>query len=261
MALTAPRDWSAISGGIVTAASLNTDLRDNLAVLSTHTHTGAAGFGATSMSGLTLAALVTLTFADQSANPDAAGELQRNGNDLLWYGSSVVNLSAADASAGTASLRTLGTTSVKAAAGNHTHVIDMSDLTPTTTESSYVAGDATNITIGYSVASGASRNVDQAVTLSTPGVIFAFATWCFQGVSGNQTFSAGLTIDGTSQVSYTGTATHTDCLTRTGSGSKQLGAGSYTINFSQANTNTGSTGNALLTLMSYGWSTITVVLA
>jgi hypothetical protein len=123
MAWTAPRDWAAISAGIVTAASLNTDVRDNLGVLSTHTHTGGdVGQGASTLSGLTLAALVTLTFANQSANPDAAGELQRNGNDLLFYGSSAVNLTAADASAGTASLRTLGTTSVKAAAGNHTHV-------------------------------------------------------------------------------------------------------------------------------------------
>ena len=126
MAWTTPRDWTdddvAVPNGIVTAAMLNTDIRDNLLVLSTHTHTGAAGMGAASMSGLTLTALGTLTFADQSANPDAAGELQRNGNDLLWYGSSVVNLTAADASAGTASLRTLGTTSVKAAAGDHTHV-------------------------------------------------------------------------------------------------------------------------------------------
>ena len=123
MGWTAPRDWSAISSGIVTASSLNTDVRDNMLVLGTHTHTGAAGFGASSMTGLTLAALVTLTFADQEENPDAAGELQRNGNDLKWYGSSVVNLTAADASAGTASLRSLGTTSVKAAAGNHTHTL------------------------------------------------------------------------------------------------------------------------------------------
>jgi hypothetical protein len=122
MAWTTPRDWTGISNDIVTAAMLNVDVRDNLGVLSTHTHTGSAGQGASSLSGLTLAALVTMTFADQSANPDAAGELQRNGNDLLWYGASVVNLTAADASAGTASLRTLGTTSVKAAAGNHTHV-------------------------------------------------------------------------------------------------------------------------------------------
>ena len=121
MAWTTPRDWTGISDDIVTAAMLNVDIRDNLTVLSTHSHTGAAGQGASSMSGVTLAALTTLTFADQSANPDAAGELQRNGNDLLWYGSSVVNLTAADASAGTASLRSLGTTAVKAAAGNPTH--------------------------------------------------------------------------------------------------------------------------------------------
>ena len=120
MAWTTPRDWTGISDDIVTAEMLNVDVRDNLLVLSTHAHSGAAGMGASSMSGLTLAALVTLTFADEGA-PDAAGELQRDGNDLKWYGSSVVNLTAADASAGTASLRSLGTTSVKAAAGNHTH--------------------------------------------------------------------------------------------------------------------------------------------
>ena len=123
MAWTAPRDWTGISNDIVTAAMLNVDVRDNLLVLSTHAHSGAAGMGASSMSGLSLAALATLTFADQSANPDAAGELQRNGNDILWYGSSVVNLTAADASAGTASLRSIGTTGVKAAAGNHTHTM------------------------------------------------------------------------------------------------------------------------------------------
>jgi len=120
----APRDWTGISGGIVTANQLNVDLRDNLNVLSTHTHTGAAGFGSSTLSGVTLAALTTLTFADQSADPDAAGELQRNGNDLLYYnGSAVVNVTQADAAADTASLRTLGTTSAKAAAGNHTHTI------------------------------------------------------------------------------------------------------------------------------------------
>ena len=123
MAWTTPRDWTGISNDIVTAAQLNVDIRDNLGVLSTHAHTGAAGQGATSMTGLTLAALVSLTFAD-TEDPDAAGELRRNGNNLLFYGSSVINLTQADASAGTASLRSLGTTSVKAAAGNHTHDVD-----------------------------------------------------------------------------------------------------------------------------------------
>ena len=149
MAWTAPRDWTAISGGIVTAASLNTDVRDNLGVLSTHTHTGAAGFGASTLSGLTLAALVTLTFADQSANPDAAGELQRNGNDLLFYGSSAVNLTAANAAAGTASLRSLSTTSTTAAAGNHTHTLSQEHYA----------------TSGYQVATHTGENVE--VTICT----------------------------------------------------------------------------------------------
>ena len=148
MAWTAPRDWTAISGGIVTAASLNTDLRDNLGVLSTHTHTGAAGMGATTMSGLTLTGLVNLTFADEGA-PTSAGELQRDGNDLKFYGSSAVNLTAADASAGTASLRTLGTTSVKAAAGNHTHTLS----------------SAHYATSGFQLASHTGENVE--VTICT----------------------------------------------------------------------------------------------
>jgi hypothetical protein len=102
--------------------------------------------GASSLSGVTLAALVTLTFADQSANPDAAGELQRNGNDLLWYGSSVVNLTAADASAGTASLRSLSTSSTTAAAGNHTHV-PASQATGATQDGYAAISDTTETTI------------------------------------------------------------------------------------------------------------------
>jgi hypothetical protein len=123
MAWTTPLDWTGITNNIVTAAQLNQQVRDNLNVLSTHAHSGAAGMGSATLSGVSLTSVGTATFADQSANPDAAGELQRNGNDLLWYGSSAVNITQADAAAGTASLRTLGTTSVKAAAGNHTHTI------------------------------------------------------------------------------------------------------------------------------------------
>ena len=157
MGWTTPRDWTGVTDGIVTAGQLNTDIRDNLLFLggtsdvtSGHTHTGAAGMGAATMSALTLTNLVTLTFADQSANPDAAGEVQRNGNDLLWYGAGVVNLTAGDASAGTASLRSLGTTSVKAAAGNHTHTISSaasgsgdSLATVTTSETDIVTHSAT----------------------------------------------------------------------------------------------------------------------
>ena len=155
MAWTAPRDWSDnsdVPDGIVTAAMLNVDVRDNLLTLSEHSHTGSAGQGASSMSGLTLAALATLTFADQSANPDAAGELQRNGNDLLFYGASVVNLTAADQASGTASLRSLSTTSTTAAAGDHTH-----------TPASEAVGEAS----GYTVTPDSETDI---VTLTaTPG--------------------------------------------------------------------------------------------
>ena len=108
------------------------------------------------MSGVTLAALVTMTFADQSANPDAAGELQRNGNDLLFYGSSLVNLTAADASAGTASLRTLGTTAVQAAAGNHTHTIS-SAASGSGDSLATVTGSETDI-VTHSATPGAAVN-------------------------------------------------------------------------------------------------------
>lgn len=124
MAWTTPLDWTGITNNIVTAANLNQQVRDNFNVLSSHGHSGAAGMGSATLSGVSLTSVGTATFADQSANPDAAGELQRNGVNLAWYnGSAVVTLTAADAAAETASLRTLSTTSTTAAAGNHTHTI------------------------------------------------------------------------------------------------------------------------------------------
>ena len=129
MAWTTPLDWTGITNNIVTAAQLNQQVRDNMNVLSTHAHSGAAGMGSSTLSAVTLASVVNMTFADQSANPDAAGELQRNGNNLLFYGSSAVNITQADAAAGTASLRPLGTGATTAAAGNHTHTITIEATT------------------------------------------------------------------------------------------------------------------------------------
>ena len=192
MAWTTPRDWTGITNDIVTAAMLNVDVRDNLNVLSTHAHSGAAGMGASSMSGLSLAALATLTFADQSANPDAAGELQRNGNDILWYGSSVVNLSAADASAGTASLRSLGTTSVKAAAGNHTHDLGAEvDQATTATEALGTGTDSLNPTHSGDqdiAANTESGNIlTRAFTTTDDDVVWAVAAGFLYGEDGNLT--------------------------------------------------------------------------
>ena len=170
MAWTAPLDWSnasAVPSGIVTAAMLNEQIRDNLGVLSTHTHTGAAGMGATTMSGLTLTGLVNLTFADEGA-PTSAGELQRDGIDLKFYGSSAVNLTAINASAGTGSLRTLALTATSAAAGNHTHV-PASPNQLIQAVSGYVnSDDETTVGTGTIAVQGASEALAVFAAVSLP---------------------------------------------------------------------------------------------
>ena len=46
MGWVAPLDWTGITNDVVTSAQLNQQIRDNLNVLSTHAHSGAAGMGA-----------------------------------------------------------------------------------------------------------------------------------------------------------------------------------------------------------------------
>ena len=118
MAWTAPYSFSS---SMVTVAIMNAQIKDNLTFLSTHNHSGAGGAGSSTLSATVLSSQNYFPFADQSANPSTAGRLQRNGNNLVYYnGSAVVQLTA-DAAAGTASSRTLGTGAQQAAAGNHTH--------------------------------------------------------------------------------------------------------------------------------------------
>ena len=105
---------------MVEASDLNTHIKANEDVLSAHAHSGAAGNGSATLSGVSLSALVVPVLADQSGDPSTAGRLQRNGNNLVYYGAALVGLYA-DAVAGTASLRTLGSGAQQAAAGNHTH--------------------------------------------------------------------------------------------------------------------------------------------
>ena len=118
MAWTTPKSWTS---SMVDAALLNIHIRDNFLALSGHVHSGSAGDGSATLSGVSLSALAVPVLADQSASPDAAGELQRKGNNLEWYNGSAVDGLYADGAAGTATLRTLGTGSAQAAAGNHTH--------------------------------------------------------------------------------------------------------------------------------------------
>ena len=252
MGWTAPRDWTGIASDIVTAAMLNVDVRDNLGVLSTHTHTGAAGFGASSMTGLTLAALVTLTFADQSANPDAAGELQRNGNDILWYGSSVVNLTAADASAGTASLRSLGTTSVKAAAGNHGH--SFADLTAGTNDTDSLSGSGGSDAAGAlldQIAVSATKDTDLTHAPTTYVALVATASFVLQGHTQPADYTVSLWIDGTQVASASGTAGITTAVVIYLSGMREKASGSYTIRARIVNTDSSDVLRGIALLQAY----------
>ena len=105
---------------MVTATILNAQIKANEDVLSAHAHSGAAGNGSSTLSGVSLSALVSPVLAAPGGSPGSAGQLQRVGNNLEYYGAALVGLYA-DAVAGTASLRTLGSGAQQAAAGNHTH--------------------------------------------------------------------------------------------------------------------------------------------
>ena len=143
MGWTTPRDF--VTNEVLTAAILNVDHRDNLNVLSTHAHTGAAGMGSSS-----LTSLVKGTFTDASA-PSAPGSgltalytvsgrphyrAGASGSDTTLavigdvhaqthasaHQPGGADAMAVDAATSTASLRTLGSGSTQGAAGNHTHV-------------------------------------------------------------------------------------------------------------------------------------------
>ena len=159
MAWTAPKTWA--SDEIILASgtgSLNEQVRDNLLVLSTHAHSGAAGMGASTLSTVTLSGLNTATFADQSGDPSVNGRLQRNGSELLYYdGSSAINLTTADASAGTASLRSLGTSGTVAAAGDHTHTPSTGQTAVSEEQAVYIGLSETTLAITASTTPAAAN--------------------------------------------------------------------------------------------------------
>ena len=98
MAWTAPATWS--TDQIVMASgsgSLNEQLRDNLLALDQHAHTGAAGDGSSTLTGVSFSNVAGYQFADQSADPTVTGTIQRNGFNILYYdGSTAIDLTASD---------------------------------------------------------------------------------------------------------------------------------------------------------------------
>ena len=141
MAWTTPRTYSV--GEQVTEAMLDTDIKANLDALGAHTHSNAAGDGASALGNLVKAA-----FTDASApaapstgltsiytvssrpfyRPNGGASTQlliladvhAQAHDTAHEPSGADTM-AVDQSSGTGSLRTLGTGSTQIAAGNHTH--------------------------------------------------------------------------------------------------------------------------------------------
>lgn len=148
MAWTTPKTWA--DGDIVTAVLLNTHIKDNQEFLSVHTHSGAAGQGNDELAGID-----SIAFDDQSASPNAAGELQRNGANLEWYGSAVVAITQGDAAAGVASPRTIGTGALTAAPGNHAAI--------------HNAGGSNALAIDAAAGTGSLRTLGTGATTGAPG--------------------------------------------------------------------------------------------
>ena len=79
MVWTAPRTWA--SGEVVTAAALNTDLRDDLNELTLHKHAGGSGSGSA-----TLGNLVTVDFIDAAVPAAPGGTLTRVFSSATLFG-------------------------------------------------------------------------------------------------------------------------------------------------------------------------------
>ena len=118
MAYSIPFSWTE---RMVVAAQLNQYLRDNLAFLSTHTHSGVSGDGSDTLAiSLTTTGQGIQAMPDKAVSPSSVGILQRKGDNLEYYNGAVVQLNESS-SANVASPRQLGLGATVAAAGNHTH--------------------------------------------------------------------------------------------------------------------------------------------
>ena len=118
MAWVTPLTWAS---SMVTATIMNAQIKGQLDVLTSHAHSGAAGMGSTTLSGVSISALAVPTFADQEGSPGAVGILQRNGTNMEYHNGTAVAGLYVDGASGAGTLRTLGTGATQAAAGNHTH--------------------------------------------------------------------------------------------------------------------------------------------
>jgi hypothetical protein len=142
MAWTTPKTWA--DGDIPDADDLNTHIKDNLNVVSTHAHSGAAGDGSADLSGLD-----TETFDNQGSTPAAPG----SNKVKLFSESETLKIRAGASGAATAISLT-----------NHTHTLAEIQ----TVEEEVNAPASPSSTTG-SVAIGTSMGTVESATITVGG--------------------------------------------------------------------------------------------
>ena len=214
MAWTAPRTW--VTGEVVTAAVMNTHVRDNLNTLSAHDHDDAAGGGAANLGTLNI-----VGFADQAASPGTAGHMQRNGGGLEYMaGATVVSLGDSAPEA-VAEMRTLGSASLSAAAGDHTHGVTL--LTATGDDFASASGTFLD---WNQITDGNSEFDIVTITLTDAGLLIGAAQWA-AGVapSGGNPWTLQITIDGVLTVDQD----YESAVNGQESGSRDVASGARTV--------------------------------
>jgi hypothetical protein len=238
MGWTTPRDY--VANEVLTAAILNVDHRDNLDVLSTHAHSGAAGMGSSS-----LANLVKATFTDASA-PSAPGSgltaiytvsgkphfrAGASGSDTAFAVASDLHAQAhesahepgggdamaVDASAATGSLRTIGSGSTQGAAGNHTHTISEDVVA----EQVLTLSGATSAIARETISASGTKDADSTATVTETALLCGFGFG--KALSGASDFD--LSIDGVVVDNEDGTGNNNVVL----KGSRGVSGGSRTV--------------------------------
>lgn len=158
MAWTAPRTFT--SGEVVTAAALNTDLRDNMNELVLHRHSGGSGSGSNALGSLT-----SVTFIDAAAPAAPGGTLTRmfsSATVLGWINAGGTFFAATSA---------------------HTHAF--SNIAVLTTGETTAAGGGTIVEVRDGIAASATTTL--IVTTYTAGgtgsrTVFAMGIVAFQNV-------------------------------------------------------------------------------
>ena len=154
MAWTTPKTWA--DGDIPDADDLNTHIKANLDVLSTHAHSGAAGDGSAA-----LAPIATVTFANQGSTPAAPGSSKVN------IFSESETLKVREGASGAA---------VAISLANHTHTIASSTETKTNTEALSGVSTTYEDAVSHSFTPSDSTGTSHFVTVQFASATFVNAS-------------------------------------------------------------------------------------